>query len=152
MDADLARRAALLGLAAGLRSSLGIAAPWVSGLWVPAGDGGRRTPRLLAAGALVVGELIGDKLPQTPSRLAPAGLLPRIATGAYGASVLARRCGRPALPALALGAGASVVGAYAGHSWRAAIAGHDLPDLPAALAEDAVALVAAAAATRTLPN
>lgn len=147
-NTEIACRTVLIGVAAGLRGSLGVAAPWISALWVSGADADRTSPRPYMAGALEVGELIADKHPQVPSRLAPAALLPRIASGAYGASVLARRCGGSVPRALAMGAGASAVGAYAGYRWRAEAAERGVSDLHAAIAEDAVAVGSAIAATR----
>jgi uncharacterized membrane protein len=74
----------------------------------------------LAAG----GELIGDKLPFTPSRLAPAPLLGRLASGSAAGAAIADAAGRSAIAGAALGAvGAgigSVVGYYARRSLSAA--------------------------------
>lgn len=135
--AALVARSALLGWAAGARASLGPAAPTITGA---------RRPVVRAVAALgVVGELIGDKLPAAPSRLDHGGGVVRAASGAIGASMLAAR-GRvhPAVPALA-GALGGLAGAYGGAAWRAWAAGR-LPDWQAAVAEDVVALTAAAIA------
>jgi uncharacterized membrane protein len=145
--ASLVLRSALLGVAAGSRSSLGVAAPLMS---TPTGAGlpGRLTGR--AAGALagvaVVGELVGDKLPQTPSRLQPPVLAVRLGSGATGAAALARRQqARPAAPVLAGVVGAAA-GSFGGFAWRE-WAGQRVPDEQAALVEDAVAILLALAAT-----
>jgi len=130
-------RSLLLGWAAGARSSLGPGAPTITG-------GGRLVVRLGAASA-VVGELVADKLPVAGSRLAHGGGPARAASGATGASMLAARDhARPVLPALA-GAVGGLAGAYGGAAWRTWAVGR-LPDWQAALAEDALALTAAAIA------
>ncbi|MBO3085098.1 hypothetical protein [Cellulomonas fengjieae] len=135
--AGLVLRSLLLGWAAGARSSLGPAAPTIAGDHHP----------VLRAGAAtaVAGELLVDKLPVAPSRLAYGGAFVRAASGAVGATLLAARDGsRPFAPALA-GAAGGLAGAYGGVAWRGWAAGH-VPDWQAALAEDVVALTAAALA------
>ena len=132
-----------LGAATGLRSQLGVASvvarsdpslpsmfrhPWIRGL-------------VLAAAA---GELVVDKLPGTPSRLAPRGIVPLLALGALAASLSAQTRQASWLPAAALGASSAAIAARLGHDARARLARH-APDLAVALAEDAIALAAAAA-------
>jgi uncharacterized membrane protein len=131
----LAVRSVLLGVAAGSRASLGVAAPVLAG--------GRAPASARAATALgVVGELVGDLLPRTPSRLLPPGPQARAVSAAVGGALLARRAGAGmVLPAL-LAATASAAGTWGGAAWRR-WAGRHGPDWPAALAEDAVALVLA---------
>lgn len=130
-------RSLLLGLAAGARSSLGPGAATLTG-------GGGRIARLGAATS-IVGELIGDKLPSTPSRLDHRGDELRAVAGAIGASMLARQAAARALVPAVAGAVGGFVGTHAGASWRA-WAGGRMPDWQAALLEDAVALGAAALA------
>ncbi len=86
-------RAGLLGLATGARSSLGIAAE-VTAL---RGHAERQPERALGSlwakglfGVLALTEMVADKLPATPSRLDPPGLIPR-AVLAGAAAVLAAR-------------------------------------------------------------
>ena len=93
--------------------------------------------------ASAVGELVIDKLPGTPSRLAPQGIVPRLALGALAASLSARTRNASWLPAAALGASSAAVAAKLGHDARARLARH-APDPAVALLEDAVALGAAA--------
>src|SRR4051794_26533548 len=70
-------------------------------------------------------ELIGDKLPRTPNRTAPLGLVLRIVSGAGVARALLGRRGRRARGAtggaLLLGAAAAVLGAFAGLRLRLAL-------------------------------
>ncbi|MGY1782969.1 hypothetical protein [Geodermatophilus sp. SYSU D01036] len=138
MTSSLVLRAALLGTAAGGRSSLGLA--------VPALVASRRRPVRLAALAAVAGELVADKLPATPSRTIPPSVAVRLAAGAAGGALLARRRGGRLLPALAGAAGAAA-GTLGGARWRR-LAGRRGPDLAAALAEDVVVVTIASLAGR----
>lgn len=142
----VAVRAVLLGVAAGCRASLGVAAPVLAGR-----AGESRPPVAVRAGAVlgVLGELVGDLLPATPSRLRPPGPQARAAAAAVGGALLARRAGAGVLLPAVLAAGASAAGTWGGAAWRRWAAGHG-PDWPAALAEDAVALALAGAATTRL--
>ncbi|MFC8733747.1 hypothetical protein ACFT5B_14930 [Luteimicrobium sp. NPDC057192] len=137
---NLVVRAAFVGAAAGSRSSLGLAQPFLT-----SGHRALRIVGLLGVGA----ELVGDKLPATPSRLDPPGPVVRAIAGAVGAATLTRRAGsRPGtlVAAALLGAAASAVGTFGGAAWRRAVAERGGPDLPAALAEDAAAVTLAALA------
>ena len=93
---------------------------------------------------LEVGELIGDKLPVTPSRTSLPPLLGRAASGALvGATLFASGERNPAAGA-ALGAVSALVAAYAGEYLRAyAVQWSGAPDLVAALLEDGVVLLTA---------
>ncbi|MCA5892203.1 hypothetical protein LEP48_02420 [Isoptericola sp. NEAU-Y5] len=157
MTAPLPVRALALGLAAGARATLGPAAPILGP--VPRCAPGRsaaaahRPSAAVRAVAVlaVVGELVGDTLPTTPSRLEHHGPEGRAVSGAVGGVLLARRRGAPVpdtLVAAAAGALAGLAGTGLGAAWRSAVARRGWPDLPAALAEDAVALALAAWATR----
>ncbi len=135
--ASVVARSALLGVAAGARSSLGVAGPAVLSAATAAVPSGAVATAL---GTLAVGgELVADKLPATPSRLSASGLPVRLVTGALGGGVLGRREGAGVVaPALA-GLLGAVVGSNVGAAWRA-WAGQRVPDWQAALVEDAVAL------------
>ncbi|GIG23548.1 hypothetical protein Cch01nite_42720 [Cellulomonas chitinilytica] len=138
--AGLVLRAALLGWAAGARSTFGVVAPTLSQA--------RRRTVLLGAGVAALGEIVGDKLPVAGSRLEHHGPLLRAASGAGGAVVLARREGAGlVVPALA-GAVGGLAGSYGGAAWRSWAVGR-MPDWQAALVEDAVAVGAAFVATRS---
>jgi len=131
--------AALLGAATGLRSQTGVAALVLltPQKRLPGPLRGPWPRRLAAFGA--VGELVGDKLPFTPSRLSAGPFAGRVIFGAGGGALLAHTR-RASLPA---GAGAGVLaalaGAKAGYEARTALTARGLPDLPVALAEDALA-------------
>jgi uncharacterized membrane protein len=138
----------LIGLIAGLRSLTAPAAvSWGARLgWLRLENtplaflGFAATPYILTA--LAIGELINDKLPKTPSRKEPAPFGARIVTGALSGAAIGAAAG--SLPAgLAAGALGGVAGTLGGYEFRSrlvkAIGGNDLP---IALLEDAVAVVA----------
>jgi uncharacterized membrane protein len=135
-----------LGAASGLRSQLGVATvvarsdpflppifrqPWIR--------------RLLVAAA--AGELVVDKLPTTPSRLEPPGIVARLIMGALAAGLFAQTRQAPWLPAAAVGASSAAVAAKVGHDVRARLARHT-PDPAVAVVEDALALRLTAAGYR----
>src|SRR5215207_5683874 len=122
------RAAALLGAAGGLRSAM----PW--GALALAGRFGGVVGRLGPLVA-VAGELVGDKLPQTPSRTSPPALAARLGSGAAAGWLVA------GAPGAAVGSAAAGLSALAGERTRAALGARTgLPDPLIALAEDAVAI------------
>ncbi|MGY1701498.1 hypothetical protein [Geodermatophilus sp. SYSU D00766] len=143
MTASILLRAALLGTAAGGRSSLGVAAPALAA--------SPRAPVRWAALAAVGGELVADKLPTTPDRTMPPSFAVRVLSGAAGGVLLARRAGGTAVPAALAGAAGATAGTLGGLRWRREAAPR-LGALPAALAEDALVLASAAAAVRATPR
>jgi uncharacterized membrane protein len=82
----------LVGTASGLRSLTGlVAVSWAAHAGILTLDhtwlaflGYSFTPYILIL--LAIGELVNDKLPRTPSRLAPPGYITRIVTSACAAS------------------------------------------------------------------
>ena len=89
------------------------------------------------------GELIGDKLPNSPNRIAPPVLSGRIATGALSGAALSEADGQ----SLAYGAVLGALGALAGtvaffhlRTWLNHEKG--IPDLAVALLEDAMTVSA----------
>jgi len=138
----------LIGVVAGLRAMTAPAAvSWaaylgwldLSGSWL-AFLGYTWTPWILTALALV--ELVTDQLPSTPSRKVPQQFGARIVTGGLSGAAIGIAGGM-----LMLGLGAGVVGAFigtmGGAAVRARLAAIFGRDLPAALIEDAVAIIAA---------
>ena len=93
---------------------------------------------------LALGELVADKLPSTPSRLAPAPLVFRAISGAVcGYAVCGRnRTNQEKWGSAIVGASAALAAAWAGYTYRK---NSKLPKFVAALAEDAVAMGAGAA-------
>ena len=94
-------------------------------------------------GALALGELVGDKLPATPSRKTALPFAGRIIAGAISGTLLGARKGEPTAGLVAGTAGA-VAGTLGGAYLRGALAKQLESDLPAALLEDALAIGAAA--------
>ena len=94
--------------------------------------------------ALACAELVGDKLPFTPSRLTIGPLAGRIIMGALcGMALCAATHQSLAFGGIAGGIGA-IAGAYIGYHLRRLSTTHlKLPDFLVALAEDAVAIAAA---------
>jgi len=142
-------RSAALGLSAGARSSLGVAAPVLHGRSgrPPGVRSRRRTAAAVTCVGWVLAELVADKLPQTPSRLDRGSLAARVATAVCGSALLCRRAGEvPLLPLSAAAAGAAV-GSYGGAAWRTWSSAR-APAWLGAVLEDVVALVLAGTAAR----
>ena len=90
-----------------------------------------------------IGELINDKLPKTPSRKTPPQFIARIITGALSGAALGA-AGQAMIGGLLLGAVGAVAGTLAGSELRARLAkAFRGNDLPAALIEDAIAIIGA---------
>jgi uncharacterized membrane protein len=122
----------LFGAATGLRATVPLALL-----------AARAAPRPAAALLTVAAatEVVLDKLPSTPSRLLPRGLIARVTAASIGGALLGRRSGHPLVSAL-LGAMAAVGGAVAGYSLRQmAEMETATPDLPWAVAEDGACLL-----------
>jgi uncharacterized membrane protein len=92
---------------------------------------------------LAVGELVADKLPNTPARTQPPGLIARLLTGALCGAALGATIGVSLLPGALLGASGGIVGAFAGYQWRTGLVrALRVPDYVIALSEDAIAIAA----------
>ncbi|HEU4412136.1 MAG TPA: DUF4126 family protein [Polyangiaceae bacterium] len=141
-------RAGVLGVATGMRSLTPLAA-----LAKAAREGGEGLPDWLRSRGLAVaiavaarGEMLFDKLPSAPSRLAPVPLAYRAALGGLVGALAVRRAGHPPALGAGLGAAAAVAGAFAGNQLRKlAREATGLPDAVFAVAEDALALALARA-------
>jgi uncharacterized membrane protein len=86
-------------------------------------------------------ELVADKLPNTPARTAPPGLIARIVFGCLcGVAVVTSNGGNLLVAAIVSTIGA-LVGTFAGYNVRKALVlrAH-LPDFVVALAEDVIAI------------
>jgi hypothetical protein len=143
--AGLALRSALLGVAAGCRSSLGWAMPTLTAPSRRGAPEHRSGPARVTAVAAVAGEVVGDKQGGIPDRTSPAGATPRILGATAGAVQLATRArANAALPVL-MAAGGAVAGTWGGLAWRAWAAGRLSGD-QAAWVEDGVAALLAALA------
>lgn len=172
-------RSAMAGASTGGRTFTAIAA---LALTAPPDAAGRPDRTLLAPwargllGVLAVGELVGDKLPVSPSRLEAPGLSGRLVFGALCGVVIARRDsadvavpGEPlvdpdptAIPGDAAGdstlrsvvcavtgAAAAAAASWLGVTWRARCTSWTHHDWIGAVAEDGVVFGLAAGAARS---
>lgn len=149
---QVARRALLLGFAAGLRSAtpLGVMAAERNDASFRAGwknwpmmrsDAGRVLLQMSWAGEIVV-----DKLPVVPPRTEPGPLAGRLVSGAIaGMAMGTLGCGGGAkLGATLAGIAGGFVGAFGGNAYRTKVTkATGLPDLPVALLEDLAAYLVA---------
>lgn len=152
-------QAAVLGVASGMRAAV---APALVAHHLSRTGNGRTDPdadldlgrlsfmrsrRTAAAFKLAAaGELVGDKLPATPDRTDAGPLFGRALSGALcGAALYGAAGERKALGAL-VGAASAVVGAYAFYHLRRSLGEEGVPDLAAAVAEDALVLAGGAQA------
>lgn len=151
---DTLTRTFAIGIAAGLRSQVPGAA-----LTQALADGRinrgrgrlwtvlrRDTSRRIAL-VSAIGEIVGDKLPMTPSRIDGPARYARIGggavMGALVASGLGARSGGLAFAALS-GAAGAVAGTWGGyHARKGIVESSGLPDLPIALVEDVAAVAIA---------
>jgi uncharacterized membrane protein len=87
------------------------------------------------------GEIVNDKLPKTPSRLAPGGLAPRILFGGLSGAAVAFAGGQAWWLGVVLGIVGCLAGAVAGYQVRMRIVkALGIKDLYIALLEDLVAV------------
>ncbi len=88
-----------------------------------------------------IGELIGDKLPKTPSRISAFPLIARMVFGGLTGAALVITAGAALGAGIAVGAVGALVGSFAGYYLRRALTARaGLADLPIALFEDLVAI------------
>jgi uncharacterized membrane protein len=104
-----------------------------------------RVPSKLLAGA----ELVADKLPSAPNRVAPALLLGRIAAGAFVGAAVGRRTGMGRGEAALIGGLIAFASTHVTYRMRRSLARRLSPQV-AALVEDAVVLGTAAAGAALL--
>ncbi len=90
---------------------------------------------------LAAGELIGDKLPNTPRRTAPFPLIARTCFGGLVGALCAAGLHGPEVEGILLGCLGAVAGAFLGYHIRHFLTTQrGMPDLPVALAEDALTI------------
>jgi uncharacterized membrane protein len=133
--------ALLIGVVAGLRALTPLAAVswaahlgWIhlEGTWL-AFLGYAATPYIFSL--LAIGEIINDKLPNTPSRKAPPGFIARIVTGGLSGAALGGIGGAVA------GMVGAVAGTLGGYEFRSRLVrATGSKDLPIALLEDVIAV------------
>ncbi len=89
-----------------------------------------------------LGEIVGDKLPITPSRTSPPILLGRAASGGLVGAISYLSEGRRIATGAVLGSCAAAAAAFAGERLRVLVGEKTgLPDPVVALAEDAVVMI-----------
>jgi uncharacterized membrane protein len=90
---------------------------------------------------LAVVELIADKLPQTPSRTSPPGLIARVVTGGLTGACVMAAAGQGVFLGVVLGALGGIAGCFAGYQTRTRIVqARGTPDIYVAIVEDLVAI------------
>jgi uncharacterized membrane protein len=140
--------ALLIGVIAGLRAMTAPAAvSWAAHLgWLNLSDswlaflGYAWTPWIFTLLAVV--ELVTDQLPSTPSRKVPQQFGARLIMGGLAGAAIGAGSG-VWIAGLVAGVVGAVIGTYGGAAVRARLAARFGKDLPAALIEDAVAVIGA---------
>ncbi|MGB3026586.1 DUF4126 domain-containing protein [Paradevosia shaoguanensis] len=138
--------ALLIGIVAGLRAFTAPAVvSWAAYLgWIDLGNtwagfmGATVTPWIFTVLAAI--ELVTDQLPNTPSRKVPPQFAARVISGAFSGAVLGV-AGGSWIGGLIAGAIGAVIGTLGGAAVRGWLAGLFRSDRPAALIEDAVAIL-----------
>lgn len=136
----------LIGLFAGFRSLTPPAAvAWAVHLgwlriarpWALIGS----LPAVIIVSLLAIAEVIMDKLPTTPSRTAPPGLIARIVTGGLTGACVSLGGGKTALVGAGLGLLGGIVGCFGGYQARVwLVKSLRQPDFNVALIEDLIAI------------
>lgn len=136
----------LIGMLAGLRSLTAPAATaWAAYLgWLrlssPLSLIGS-LPSVIILTLMALGELVADKLPKTPARTSPPGLIARVVMGALAGACIAAAGGQGAIVGALLGAVGGIAGAFAGYQARTRLVkALGVPDIYVALLEDLVAI------------
>src|SRR6185295_10750151 len=94
-------------------------------------------PAVIILSLLAIGEVIYDKLPNTPNRTAPLGLIGRIVTGGFTGACVSLGGGKSAYIGAGLGVVGGIVGCFCGYHARARLT-KSLPDFNIALIEDLI--------------
>jgi len=98
-------------------------------------------PSVVIFTVLAVLELVTDKLPQTPSRTSPPGVIARIVMGGLTGACVAAGGGEGVILGAMLGAVGGVVGCFAGYQARMRLVkAIGKPDIYVALLEDLVTI------------
>lgn len=140
----------LIGITAGLRAGTPVAAisigAWLGWIDLSATWAGflGNIIAVIVLVAVAVLEIVGDKLPQARSRKLPPSFIARMVSGALAGTLLGLPSGNW-IAGLVLGAIGGVIGTLGGYEARRWLAGRFKRDLPAALIEDAVAVIIALA-------
>src|SRR5665213_549065 len=136
----------LIGLFTGLRSlSPPAAASWAARLgWLRVSQAFSwigTLPALLIFTLLALAELTADKLPNTPSRTAPAGLIARIVLGGLVGACVATAGSAGFIAGALLGVAGALVGCFGGYKARTGLVkALGTPDFVVAAIEDLVTI------------
>ncbi len=102
------------------------------------------TPAVVIFVLLALLELGADKLPGTPSRTAPPGLIARLVMGALAGSCVASAGGHAGITGAVLGGAGGLVGCFAGYEARTRLVRTlGAPDVVVAVLEDLAAILGA---------
>ena len=98
-------------------------------------------PAVIILSLLALTELVIDKLPNTPNRTAPPGLIARIVTGGFSGACVSLGGGQSALVGAGLGVIGGIAGCFGGYQARTRLVKFlRQPDFNIALLEDLVAI------------
>ena len=98
-------------------------------------------PAVIILSVLAITEVVFDKLPNTPNRTAPPGLVARMVTGGLAGACVSLGGGQSRYVGVGLGVLGGIVGCFAGYQARARIVKSlRQPDFNVALVEDLVAI------------
>ena len=98
-------------------------------------------PAVAILSVLAVAELVADKLPNTPNRTSPLGLIVRILTGGITGACVSSGGGQSAAIGAVLGVIGGIAGAFGGYQARTRLVrALGCPDIYVALLEDLVAI------------
>jgi uncharacterized membrane protein len=131
----------LLGIAAGLRT---FTAPAV--LWLMRYPG----PWAIGLGVVALLEYAADLHPKTPPRTATTGLLARVISGGFVGWIVGLSTGNSGMAGAIAGVIGAGIGAYAGLALRVRAIGV-IGNVPAGIAEDAMAIALAILVVSRLP-
>jgi uncharacterized membrane protein len=139
--------ALLIGFVAGLRSMTAPAlVSWAAHLgWIHLQGSPLAFMGSTVAVALwtlaALGEYVADKLPNTPARTSPPGLIARLVTGALSGACLTLSHGSTLLAGTALGVIGAVIGTFAGYQLRTGLVRSlNVKDVFIAIPEDLIAI------------
>ena len=100
-----------------------------------------KLPTVIIFTLLAVGELVGDKLPRIPDRVAPIPLASRVLFGGLVGAIVATSLDGSVLEGIFLGVGGALIGAFGGFLIRRELSVQlGCKDWQVAVAEDVIAI------------
>ena len=159
MDREGLISAALLGVAAGVRSITPVAV--VSWVVAPGSRPLRRSPLAFLSqpavratcAVMVAAEAVADKLPITPARTAPGTWLGRVLLGGLAGAAISAARDRPVGTGMVAGAGSAGISTYVSYRIRMALIEQaGLPNVVAGSVGDLAALALSLAAVSREPS